>query len=156
MDNSEKSSVKVRGPTPCEQPSLEIYRLRTANLINAYPIHREGSAMRASLSDDERVRLFMWGLQEDSKMPSKRTDRLPGHNPLVVADSAREFFQHGDTVMDARVADERAKATLSAKEGMAAETRKPVARTLVRIGGMIVTGVAVVGVAYYFYRFWRK
>lgn len=152
----DKRSVKVRGPVPREQPSLEIMRLRRANLLGAYPVIKEGSAMRSSLTDDERVRLFMWGLNEDSKIPSKRTDRIPGSNPLTLTDSAKDFFQMGDTVMDARVADERAKASLSAKEGQSSDKRKPVEKSLVRIGGMIVTGAVAIGLAYYFYRFWRK
>lgn len=155
-DDQASKSVKIRGPTPREQPSDEIIRLRKANLVNAYPIHREGSAMKSSLTQDERVRLFMWGLAEDSKMPSKRHERLPGGNPLVISDSARNYFQMGDTVQDAKNADEQARSMLSAK----AEDNKPVPAiktgALVRIGVLVVSGVAVVGVAYFFYKWWRK
>jgi len=151
-------SVKVRGQTPREQPSDEIIKLRQANLINAYPIQREGSAMRSSLTDDERVRLFMWGLAEDSKMPAKRHERLPGGCPLTISDSARNYFQMGDTVGDARNADEKARASMAAKaeDNAKAATGTVKSGALVRIGVLVVSGVAVVGVAYFFYKWFKK
>jgi hypothetical protein len=149
-------SVKVRGPTPRDQPSIEIQRLQKAKLMGAYPVIRESSTMQSTLSDDDRVRLFMWGLNEEHRRPSRRSERLPGGNPLTISDSARDYFQYTDTVGDARVQDEKARASLTGKEEQVSPVAPVEKSALVRIGIVLVSGVAVIGAAYFFYRWWKK
>jgi hypothetical protein len=136
---------------------VELGRLQTANLVGQYNIRNEGctNPSRAMLTEDERAKLFAWGLTQDRKCCANRFDRVPATNPLVISDSAREYFQYTDIVAQARAEDERAKSALTSKE-----EAKPVppenSSSLARIAMIAGVGVLAVGAIYFAFRWWRQ
>lgn len=152
------TSTKIRGQTPREQPSEEILKLRTANLIGSYGRQCGGNAMQSSLSDEERIRLFHFNMEEHCQRPHKRCERLPGSNPLTISDKAREYFQMADTSAIARNMDEQARSALTSAEADKGNGHAPklAEGAIVRIGSTLLVAVATVGVAYFLYRWYRR